>query len=67
MKKIHLVLVSFLILIAQSCREEYDYINYGAINTGVQEPENISIKGLYVLNEGNMGSNKASIDFFDYS
>ena len=25
------------------------------------------IKGLFLLNEGNMGSNKASIDFFDYT
>ncbi|AYM99872.1 YncE family protein [Chryseobacterium sp. 3008163] len=67
MKKIYLFLVFFLILTAQSCREDYDYINYGAVYTGVQEPEDINIKGLYVLNEGNMGSNKASIDFFDYS
>lgn len=67
MKKFCLFLVFSLILTVQSCREDYDYINYGATNTGVQEPEDIDIKGLYVLNEGNMGSNKASIDFFDYS
>lgn len=67
MKKIYLFLVFFLILTVHSCREDYDYINYGAVYTGVQEPEDINIKGLYVLNEGNMGSNKASIDFFDYS
>jgi len=67
MKKLHLFLVFFLILIVQSCREDYDYVNYGGKSSGVQEPEDISIKGLYVLNEGNMGSNKASLDFFDYT
>lgn len=67
MKKIVLYLLVVLLFSVQSCREDYDYIEYGAINTGVQEPENIDIKGLYILNEGNMGSNKASIDFFNYS
>lgn len=67
MKKLYLFLIAFLILSINSCREDYDYINYGATNSGVQEPENSSIKGLYVLNEGNMGSNKASLDFFDYT
>lgn len=26
-----------------------------------------SVKGMYVLNEGNMGSNKCTLDFFDYN
>ena len=26
-----------------------------------------SVKGFYLLNEGNMGSNKATIDYFDYT
>lgn len=26
-----------------------------------------SVKGLYVLNEGNMGNNKCTLDFFDYN
>lgn len=67
MKKLCLFLILALFSAIVSCREDYDYINYGATNTGVQEPEDIAVKGLYVLNEGNMGSNKASIDFFDYS
>ncbi|MCJ8155288.1 YncE family protein [Chryseobacterium sp. SSA4.19] len=67
MKKLHLLSAIFLLLTVLSCREDYDYVNYGAIVSGVQEPEDIDIKGLYVLNEGNMGSNKASIDFFDYT
>lgn len=30
-------------------------------------PQISAVNGLYVLNEGNMGSNKASIDFYDYA
>ncbi len=67
MKKFCLLLVLSVFSAVISCREDYDYINYGPTNTGVQEPEDIAVKGLYILNEGNMGSNKASIDFFDYS
>lgn len=67
MKKAYLFIVFFLLLTVHSCREDYDYVNFGASTSGVQEPEDIDIKGVYVLNEGNMGSNKASIDFFDYT
>lgn len=67
MKKAYLFIVFFLLLTVHSCREDYDYVNFGANTSGVQEPEDIDIKGVYVLNEGNMGSNKASIDFFDYT
>lgn len=67
MRKIHLYLLLFIAFSSQSCREDYDYIDYGATNTGVQSPEDIDILGVYILNEGNMGSNKASLDFFNYS
>ena len=67
MKKIHIYVLLYMIFAVQSCREDYDYTEYGAIKTGVQEPENNDIEGLYILNEGNMGSNKASIDFFNYT
>lgn len=66
MKKFYTYILIFLVFTTHSCREDYDYIEYGATNTGVQSPENIDVRGLYILNEGNMGSNKASLDFFDY-
>ncbi|GGF10021.1 hypothetical protein SAMN05443634_108211 [Chishuiella changwenlii] len=34
---------------------------------GVTNPENNNVKGFYLLNEGNMGSNSATIDFMDFS
>ena len=67
MKNFYLYFLVFLALTVHSCRQDYDYVEYGAINTGVQSPEDIDVQGLYILNEGNMGSNKASLDFFNYS
>lgn len=66
MKKYYLYFLVLLTFTAQSCRQDYDYVEYGATNTGVQSPEDSEIQGLYILNEGNMGSNKASLDFFNY-
>lgn len=63
MKKIYFF--SILILLA-SCREDYTVI--------VPEPEKVdsvqtvdSIAGFYLLNEGNMGTNKSTLDFYDYA
>lgn len=55
-----------LCLCATSCREdelvvptEYDII-------GDQSAADSKIRGFYLVNEGNMGSNKCSIDYYDY-
>lgn len=57
----------FLLLLigATSCREdelvvptEYDII-------GDEDPTG-SVRGFYLVNEGNMGSNKCTLDFYDY-
>lgn len=54
-----------LLSVATSCREdelvvptEYDIIG--------DENYDSSIRGLYLVNEGNMGSNKCTLDFYDY-
>ncbi|MDO4224751.1 MAG: YncE family protein [Bergeyella zoohelcum] len=60
-------LLALVLWLVVSCREIYDYINYDSETYTLQEPDNqISTKGLYLLNEGNMGSNKASLSFFSY-
>lgn len=33
----------------------------------VTPPQQTEIKGFYLLNEGNMNSNKATLDYFDYA
>ena len=51
------------VLLSFGCRE--DEVIITPEETQVTTPENNAIRGFYLLNEGNMGTNKASLDFFD--
>ena len=65
MKRFSLFFLACLILATvSSCREDFYIIPSQNQDTGVA-PTRGDIVGMYVLNEGNMGSNKASIDFLD--
>ena len=65
MKRFSLFYVACLILaMVSSCREDFYIIPSQNQDTGVA-PTRGDIVGMYVLNEGNMGSNKASIDYLD--
>lgn len=65
MKRFSLFYLACLILaMVSSCREDFYIIPSQNQDTGVA-PTCGDIVGMYVLNEGNMGSNKASIDFLD--
>lgn len=48
-----------------SCRSDDDDIN-PPTETEVTPGEKGPVEGFYLLNEANMGSNKSSIDYFDY-
>lgn len=50
-----------------SCRDDEDPI-IPSEETGVTDETTdlTSVSGLFLLNEGNMGSNKATLDYFDY-
>lgn len=65
MKRFSIFYVACLILaMVSSCREDFYIIPSQNQDTGVA-PTRGDIVGMYVLNEGNMGSNKASIDYLD--
>ena len=65
MKRFSIFYFAYLILaVVCSCREDFYIISSQNQDTGVA-PTRGDIVGMYVLNEGNMGSNKASIDFLD--
>ncbi len=66
MKKINFYLIIFVFFSLVSCRTD-EYITREETESGLAPPENTAIKGFYLLNEGNMGSNKATLDFFDYT
>ena len=57
------ILPLLLLLIATGCREDI-YIQQST-STEVEEPRFTGIDGFYLLNEGNMGSNKSTLDYFD--
>lgn len=66
MKKLNFYLFIGVLFSLISCRTD-EYIPREETVPGLAQPENTAIKGFYVLNEGNMGSNKCTLDFFDYT
>lgn len=68
------ILIPFLalLLILGGCREEYEILYSTTTQTevGGEILQGLSgegkLVGFYLLNEGNMGSNKASLDYFDF-
>lgn len=64
MKKI--IYLSLLLVSFWACRK--DEIIFLSDSETVSYPlANTRIKGFYLLNEGNMGMNRASLDYFDYT
>lgn len=61
--RLFVFLCSFLLLFA-ACRHEVIVWPEEVIPIG-DTTENV-LRGFYLLNEGNMGSNKASLDFYDF-
>lgn len=47
------------------CRDDIEMILSEEVDTGDLR-ENVDYKGFYLLNEGNMGSNKSTLDYFDF-
>ena len=58
------LLFSFLLLFA--CRREEEIIP-SSQKKGTEGRIGLHIQGFYLLNEGNMGSNKSTLDYFDYA
>lgn len=65
MTKQFFILVFYAILIV-SCRKEDEITPSTGTDVAPPEGELGDIKGFFLLNEGNMGSNKATLDYFDY-
>ena len=61
-----LALLCFLALCMQSCRDSDIVISSEPEDTG-SKAEKGDVMGLYLINQGNMGSNKATLDYLDLS
>lgn len=61
-----ITLLITLFLCMSSCRKEIPIIP--STDQPVTAPDSLHgpVKGFFLLNEGNMGSNKATLDYFDY-
>ncbi|WP_313579400.1 YncE family protein [Chishuiella sp.] len=64
MKNYKLIFSFIIVLISlYSCQQD-NYV-FDGDDTDVTDPENTELSGFYVLNEGNYGTNSASLDFMD--
>lgn len=66
MRKLNFCLLISVFILFIACRTDEVIIPKEVVEN-LAPPENTAIKGFYVLNEGNMGSNKCTLDFFDYT
>lgn len=64
MNKILLKILLLTVTLFQSCRNDEVLIDMEKIH--IAQPEYTDIDGFYLLNEGNMGGNKSTLDYFDY-
>ena len=64
-KKLTYLLLLVLVMGLNSCRE--DEVIFIPESVPVTVPDYNSIDGFYLLNEGNMGSNKSTLDWYSYS
>ncbi|SHK71679.1 YncE family protein [Xylanibacter ruminicola] len=62
----HLVYYILTLCVLASCRQDVMIVPMEDIDTGGKTTKS-EIIGMYLLNEGNMGSNKSSLDYLDLS
>lgn len=65
MKKYSLFLLTLLLLFLFSCRKDIEVVMNE--DSSLELPSFDGYSGFYLLNEGNMGSNKSTLDYFDYT
>ncbi|RXK87211.1 YncE family protein [Filimonas effusa] len=65
MRKYSLFIIVLLLFAVASCRKDVEVFGNEDISLG--GPSENGFYGFYLLNEGNMGSNKSTLDYFDYT
>ena len=64
-KRILILILSAAFVYLCGCREEVVTPITETEQVGI--PEKTGVRGFYLLNEGNMGSNKATLDYYDFT
>lgn len=65
-KKSVYCLILFFCILLFSCRDDMQIMLAEYENLSFSPEENSNPRGMYILNEGNMGSNRATIDYVDF-
>ena len=63
-RRFYILSLSIVAVLFAACRTDEVLVDMEKIY--VAEPEYTDVEGFYLLNEGNMGSNKSTLDYFDY-
>lgn len=66
MKRLHFIYLLIYLLSLSACREDERIFLSDSVQVTLPKAGS-RIKGFYQLNEGNMGMNRASLDYFDYA
>lgn len=66
MKRLHFIYLLIFLLSLSACREDERIFLSDSVQVTLPKAGS-RIKGFYQLNEGNMGMNRASLDYFDYT
>ena len=61
--KLIYVLILAAIVCVTSCRKEEEIVPSTSLQVVYPDPNPGEIKGFFLLNEGNMGNNKATLDY----
>ncbi|MDO4770886.1 YncE family protein [Porphyromonas sp.] len=67
LKSTLLAILTLSFVLITSCRSDDPVVPSKPIVINPDEKPTEDIQGFFLLNEGNMGSNKASLDFYDYT
>lgn len=59
------IVILFLFFTASACRKDVEVFLHE--DATLEPPSRNGFSGFYMLNEGNMGSNKSTLDYFDYT
>ena len=63
----HLLLTTVTALLLTACREDEYIAPAEQQSTGAEPDTSLLCQGIYLLNEGNMGSNHCTLDYLDLS
>lgn len=63
----YFIYIVVCVVLLSACRKDVEVFDPEAEQAGIPDASTSDIVGFYLLNQGNMGSNKATLDYYDYA